>query len=253
MVFQLTSEINQINIWGIKLHPIRLDEILRIIDSRIKLDLIPIHITGVNPETVVHAHKIPILNTAINESDLVNIDNNFLVLTLKLLGYHVPCRVATPDLFEALLIFSNMNHYKVFILGAKKEILEKAIKKIKSDYPNIEINGHDGYFPMKAENEIINSIKKYEPDILFVSMPTPYKEAFILKNKNEINAKVFLGIGGAIDAKAGLVKRPPLVFRKMGLEGLFRSLQSPLNHGKRAFLCYPEFLKIVMNYNKNGY
>jgi N-acetylglucosaminyldiphosphoundecaprenol N-acetyl-beta-D-mannosaminyltransferase len=164
----------------------------------------------------------------------------------------VPCRVATPDLFEALLSFSDKNHYKVFILGSRKDILERAIEKIKIDYPNIEIYGHDGYFPIKDEKKIISIIKGYEPDMIFISMPTPFKESFILKNKNKINAKVFLGIGGAIDAKAGLVKRPPPFFRKLGLEGLYRSLQSPLNHGKRALQCYPEFLRIVMKSGKNG-
>ena len=245
-------EISTISIWGLKLNPIRIDDFIQLIESRISLNSTPIHITGVNPETVVHAQGTPMLKTAINESDLVNIDNNFLVLTLRLLGYHVPCRIATPDLFEALLSFSDKNHYKVFILGSKKNILKKAIEKIKSDYPNIEIDGHDGYFPTEDEMKIINIIKGYGPDMFFISMPTPYKESFILRNKNDINAKVFLGIGGAIDAKAGSIKRPPLFFRRMGLEGLYRTLQSPLNHGKRALLCYPEFLRIVIRNKRDG-
>lgn len=239
-----------INVWGIKLNPLRIDEFIQIIESRIRINSYPVHITGVNPETIVHVQKSQVLKLAINESDLVNIDNNFLVLTLRLLGYKVPCRVATPDLFEALLSFSDKNHYRIFILGSRKNTLEKAIEKIKVDYRHIEINGHDGYFPIEDEKAIVNTIKSFKPDMVFISMPTPYKESFILRNKNEINAKVFLGIGGAIDAKAGIVKRTPLFLRKVGLEGLFRSLQSPLNHGKRALLCYPKFIKIALNYKK---
>jgi N-acetylglucosaminyldiphosphoundecaprenol N-acetyl-beta-D-mannosaminyltransferase len=242
---------NQIYIWGIKLNPIRIDDFIEIIESRIKLGSTPIHITGVNPETIVTAQNNPILNKAINESDLVNIDNNFLVLTLRLLGYKIPCRVATPDLFEALLNTSGKKHYRIFILGSKRNILEKAIEKIRADYTGIEIDGHDGFFPIEDEKKIVELIKAFSPDMIFISMPTPYKESFILKNKNIINAKVFLGIGGAIDAKAGIVKRPPLLLRKLGLEGLLRSLQSPLNHGKRAILSYPKFIKIVLK-SKNG-
>jgi N-acetylglucosaminyldiphosphoundecaprenol N-acetyl-beta-D-mannosaminyltransferase len=242
----------QIYIWGIKLDPLRIDEFIEIVESRIKINSYPIHITGVNPETIVHAQNSQMLKRAINESDLVNIDNNFLVLTLRLLGFQIPSRVATPDLFEALLSLSNMNHYRIFILGSKSIILKKAIEKIRADYTGIEIDGHDGYFPIEDEKKIIEAIKAFSPDMVFISMPTPYKESFILKNKNEINAKVFLGIGGAIDAKAGSIKRPPLFFRRMGLEGLYRTLQSPLNHGKRALLCYPEFLRIVLKYKKYG-
>ncbi len=244
---------NTINIWGIKLNPIRIKDFIEIIESRIILNSIPIHITGVNPETVVHAQNSQILKQAINESDLVNIDNNFLVLTLRLLGYHVPCRVATPDLFEALLSYSNSKHYKIFILGSKKNILERAIEKIKHNYPGIKINGHHGYFPIEDEMFIINTIKRFSPDMIFISMPTPYKETFILKNKAEIGAKLFLGIGGSIDAKAGTVKRPPSFLRKMGLEGLYRSIQSPLNHGKRALISYPKFIKIAVKFkNENN-
>ena len=243
---------NVIKIWGIKFNPMRVDDFINVIEQKIKLNSYPIHISGVNPETVVQAQKITILKTAINESDLVNIDNNFLVLILRLSGYNIPCRVATPDLFEALLSYADKNHYRVFILGSKKEILNKAIEKIRSDYSNIEIRGHDGYFDIEKERIIIDEIKKFMPEMIFISMPTPYKETFILKHKNEINAKVFLGIGGAVDAKAGLIKRPSPFFRKMGLEGLYRIIQSPFNHGRRALKCYPEFLKIVMDYKRNG-
>lgn len=246
MITRLQEEINTINIWGIRLNPIRIDDFIQIIESRIILNSIPVHITGVNPETVVHAQNSQILKKAINESDLINIDNNFLVLTLRLLGYRIPCRVATPDLFEALLSFSNKNHYKIFILGSKKNILKKAIEKIKTDYTKIEIDGHDGYFPIDDEKRIIDTIKEFRPDMIFISMPTPYKETFILKHKTEINAKLFLGIGGAIDVKAGKVKRAPNFLRKIGLEGLHRTMQNPLNYGKRVLKYYPEFLKIVI-------
>jgi N-acetylglucosaminyldiphosphoundecaprenol N-acetyl-beta-D-mannosaminyltransferase len=250
MARHLPKVLNTINVWGLKLNPMRIDDFIQIIESRIISNSTPIHITGVNPETIVHASGNNFLQKAINDSDLVNIDNNFVVLILRILGYYVPCRVATPDLFESLLSLANKNQFKIFILGSKQYILEKAIENIRINYPNIEINGHHGYFRPDEEKPIIKRIKEFSPDMVFIAMPSPYKESFILKNKTEIDAKVFLGVGGAIDVKAGLVKRPPLFLRKIGLEGLFRSLQSPLNYGKRNLKSYSKFLKIVVKSRK---
>lgn len=251
MVRDKSEEINTIHIWGIKLNPISLDEFIKITRLRIEQKLFPIHFTGVNPETVVHAFNNDFLKKAILDSDFVNIDNNFVVLTLRFLGYHVPGRVATPDLFEALLKLANKENYRIFIIGAKQEILEKAIENIRSSYPNIIINGMHGYFPQESEVRIIENIKEFTPDMLFIALPSPYKESFILKYKNDINAKVYLGVGGAIDVKGEQIKRAPLFLRKIGLEGIFRSFQSPLNYGKRYLTYYPTFLKIVIN-SKNG-
>jgi N-acetylglucosaminyldiphosphoundecaprenol N-acetyl-beta-D-mannosaminyltransferase len=247
----LPKVIDTINVWGLKLNPLRLDDFIQIVESRIKLNSTPIHITGVNPETVVHASSNQFLNKAINDSDLVNIDNNFVVSILWISGYRVPCRVATPDLFESLLSIANKNHFKIYILGSKQNILEKAIENIKINYPEIEINGHHGYFQPDEEKPLIKRIKEFAPDMFFIAMPSPFKESFILENKTEINAKVYLGVGGAIDVKGNLVKRAPKFLRKVGLEGLYRISQNPLNYGKRVLRYYPEFLKIVIK-SKNG-
>jgi N-acetylglucosaminyldiphosphoundecaprenol N-acetyl-beta-D-mannosaminyltransferase len=251
MIKNPQNDLNTIYIWGIKFNLLNIEDFIQIVESRIRLDAEPIHITGVNPETVVHSFNNDLLQKSIIESDLVNVDNHFIVLILRILGRHVPSRVATPDLFESLLRLCNKNNFKIYILGSEQRILEKAIENIRLAYPNILINGHHGYFGANEEKSVVENIKEFAPDMLFISMPSPYKEVFILNYKSEINAKVFLGIGGAIDIKAGSVYRAPLYLRKIGLEGLYRTLQNPLYYGKRILKFYPLFLKIVIN-SKNG-
>ena len=234
------------HIWNVKFDLISLDDLIQRIDARIKHNLTPIHLTGVNTEVVALASKDKFLQKAIIESDFVNIDNALVVLTLRLLGYSVPSRIATPDLFESLLSLSNNRKYKVYILGAKQQVLEKAIENIKKTYPAIVVNGQHGFFQKDQEKSIVEKIKEFSPDMLFLALPSPYKESFILKYKAEINAKVFLGVGGAIDVKGGLIKRAPLFLRNIGLEGLHRTLQNPLYFGKRILIYYPRFIKIVI-------
>jgi N-acetylglucosaminyldiphosphoundecaprenol N-acetyl-beta-D-mannosaminyltransferase len=237
---------NEIVIWGVKFNLLSLKEFVEAVSDLIVNENHPVHITGINPETVVHSSRSEILRMAILKSDLVNVDNSFIVLTLRILGYKVPERVATPDLFEALLNLANNNKHKIFILGAKEEILQKAVPNILKQYPNIDIKMQNGYYPKEMEQSIIEMISDFSPDMLFIALPSPRKEAFILENKNTLNAKLLLGVGGAIDCKAGLVKRPPHFISNNGFEGIFRSLQSPFNYGKRYLEFYPKFLSIVI-------
>lgn len=236
----------QIYIWGIKFSLLKLEEFVAQINKRIKQNETPIHITGVNPETVVHASKDKLMQKAILESDFVNVDNALIVLTLRLLGKKVPSRVATPDLFEALLGLASKENYKIFVLGAKEAILNKAIENIRKDYPALLIDSHHGYYAREKESLIIEKINDLAPDMLFIALPSPEKESFILKYKIAMNAKLLLGVGGAIDCRAGVVKRPPKLLRNNGFEGILRSLQNPLNYGKRYLTFYPAFFGIVI-------
>lgn len=240
------NKICLINVWGIKFNLLSLQDFIDVIHLRLQSGRTPIHITGINPETVVHASKDKIIHQAILESDLVNIDNNLVLWLLRMSGYKAPERVATPDLFEDLIKLANKKQYKVFVLGSKESVLKTALKNIKSDYPKLRIEGHHGYYDREKERSIVELINNFTPDMLFIALPSPEKESFILKYKYSVKAQVFLGVGGAIDWRAGLVKRPSGIFKKLPLEGLFRSLQSPMNYGKRYLTFYPAFFKIVI-------
>jgi len=181
-----------IYIWGIKFDLFNLNEFVDKINERIKNNITPIHITGVNPETVVHASQDEFMKQAILESDFVNIDNTTILKTLRMLGYQAPSRVATPDLFEALLELSFRKQYKVFILGAKEFVLNNAIENIRQDYPTIEISGHHGYYQREKEDLIIDEISSFSPDMLFIALPSPEKEKFILKYKNKLTKSLNL-------------------------------------------------------------
>lgn len=247
----MKKDITKIKIWGVKFDLLSLNRFIKIIDRRIKDDAIPIHITGVNPETVVHASKNNFMRKAILDSDFVNIDNTTILFCLKILGYRVPERVATPDLFEALLDLANKEQHKIFILGAREIVLNKAIENIRCDYKMIKIDGHHGYYDRSNESLIIEKIKSFNTDFLFIALPSPEKESFILKYKNEINIKLILGVGGAIDCRSGYIKRAPKFLRNIGLEGIFRALQNPIYYGKKYFTTYPIFFRIMLNFSKS--
>jgi N-acetylglucosaminyldiphosphoundecaprenol N-acetyl-beta-D-mannosaminyltransferase len=244
----MDNSIKKVHIWGISVNPISKDEFIDVIENHISSNIeSPLHITGVNPETISQSLSDKVLRDAINSSDLINIDNTLVYCMLRLSGIKAPERVATPDLFESMLSLAEKRGYSIYLLGAREDVLKKAIDNIKSQYSRIKIAGYrNGYYKKEEIREICEVIKKVKPKMLFLALPTPEKEIFIYNNKNFLEVPVLLGVGGAIDVKSGLVTRAPLFLRKIGLEGIHRAIQNPLNYGKRYFTLYPTFIVYVI-------
>lgn len=76
--------------------------------------------------------------------------------------------------------------YRVFLLGAKIGVAEKAAKILSDKYKGLNIVGiRDGYF--EDENSVIEEIKKANPDILFVAMGSPKQEYWIKNNMYKLS------------------------------------------------------------------
>lgn len=224
-----------------------MDEIVSIIDNHIINNEGTFHLTGVNPETISRAQQVPALKAAINSSDLVSVDNMLVATALRLMGYRVPERLAGPDVFEKLLALAASKKYSVYFLGAREEILQLMLKKIKMAFPGIIVAGsRNGYYASEEEPAIVNDIAALKPDMLFVALPSPNKEVFIYNHKLNLGARFAFGVGGAFDCMAGKVRRAPLWMRKIGLEGIHRNLQNPSDYGRRYVKYLFLFMKLVL-------
>lgn len=246
-----------IHVWGIKFDPLTKEQIVDRIQNWIRLGRTGIHITGVNPEQVSKVQMDNFMKNAVNDSDLVNIDGILIVQTLRLYGYKIPERAATPDIFELLLIEANKKRQSVYFLGAEDYVLKNMIKRIADEYPNINIVGyHDGFYLSSEEDKIVKNISDLAPTFVFLGLPSPQKEAFIMKYKHSLHAGCCYGVGGAFDVKGGKVFRAPKWGRRLGLEWAFRIIQDPANYGKRVLEFYIPFIKLFFkefSLNKHKY
>ena len=112
-------------------------------------------------------------------------------------------------------------------------------------HPKLNVVGvSNGYFDEKREQEIIADINEKNPDVVFVCLGVPKQEFWIYNHKDELNAKVFIGLGGTLDVFAGNVKRAPDIYIKLGIEWLYRLIKEP----KRFFrmLDLPKFGMTVL-------
>jgi N-acetylglucosaminyldiphosphoundecaprenol N-acetyl-beta-D-mannosaminyltransferase len=183
---------------------------------------------AVNVAKLVAAREDPLLRSAIEESAIVNADGQGVVWAARLLGAPLPERVAGIDLMDALMARAAERSWRVFVLGARDEVLERAAAVLRERHPGLQLAGmRNGYFGADEEPAVCAEIRAAAPDVLFVAMGTPHKELFLAAHGPSLGVPLVMGVGGAIDVVAGVTRRAPESWQRLGLEWLYRLLQEP--------------------------
>ncbi|RFU69550.1 glycosyltransferase [Peribacillus saganii] len=228
--------------FGVDVSALSYDEILADLKNRMQQDL-KSTIIAVNPEKVIKAEQSNELRELINSATYQIPDGIGVLLASKLKGGRITSRVTGVDMMERLLGFAAKEGYRVFLYGAKEEVVSKARENIIAKYPGITIAGYENGY-VQDPDQVINKINEAKADILFVAMGSPKQELWIREHMNKMGVKVFQGVGGSFDVFAGHVKRAPLFFRKLGLEWLYRLLKEPKRLKRQ--LALPRFLLKVL-------
>ena len=202
-------------------------------------------IVTINPEMIQFAEKNPDFANIINNSELIIPDGIGIEIGLKLTGQNLK-RIPGIDFAKRLLQEAAINNIPVAIIGAKEEVIVKAIENLKKEITGLNIiYYHNGYF---SNNETIyTELKQKSPKLILVALGSPKQEEFIYNAKNIINPALMIGIGGSLDVWSGYVKRAPKIFQMLGLEWLYRTISQPARF-KRIFPTLPMFLIKVLTY-----
>ncbi|SCY48888.1 WecB/TagA/CpsF family glycosyltransferase [Alkaliphilus peptidifermentans] len=194
-----------------------------------------------NPEIVMLAQADEGLLNILKDGDLVVPDGIGLIMASKLKGLGLKERVTGVDLTHRLLSYCGNSKKSVFILGGKPDVPEKAAENIENKYNGIKIAGtQHGYFKQEENEEIINSINSSKADVLFVCLGAPRQEIWIDDNKDKLNCRIAIGLGGGVDIYAGTAKRAPMAYQKLGLEWFYRLMKEPKRY--KRMLLLPKFL-----------
>lgn len=205
----------------------------------------------VNANKVAQAHEDPDMRAILWRGDYVLADGQPLLPMARMVGLHIPERIDGIGLMHSLLAVANEHKYRVYLLGAKQQVLEACLQTIRERYPNAIIAGYrNGYFKSAEIPGIIQEVNATKPDILFIGIGTPIKERLADEHRNEIDATIVQGVGGSFDVIAGLVKRAPTWMQKIGMEWLYRVIQEPRRmfwrYAKTNAQCCYLFLRVLM-------
>lgn len=202
---------------------------------------VSMQIITVNPEMIELAEKNAEFSEILKNAELVIPDGFGIKLALKLKGINQE-QVRGIDFSKKLLEHCEKNNFNVALIGAKEDILTKAVANLKSELPDLSVCYiRNGYFSTDEEEFIIHELKKSMPKLVLVALGAPKQEIFIKKCKKNLNTTVFIGVGGSFDVWSGEVKRAPKFFQITGFEWLYRTISQPQRF-KRIYKTLPIFL-----------
>ena len=142
---------------------------------------------------VVNASKVnlmeadPKLAEIVNACPLINADGASIVWAAKKLGVPLSERVTGIDLFQRLVELSAEKGYKVYLFGAKEEVVSRVRAIFEERYPGIQIVGYrNGYFTEADEPQIVADMAASGADMKFVAFSSPKKEYWVHKYLNQI-------------------------------------------------------------------
>jgi N-acetylglucosaminyldiphosphoundecaprenol N-acetyl-beta-D-mannosaminyltransferase len=109
----------------------------------------------------------------------------------------------------------------VYLLGARKDVLETAEKNLRGSFHALRIVGRFcGFFPREAEGDIVTAIKKAAPTVVLAGTGIPGREKWIFRHKKDYNPGVSLWIGNGFEIFSGAEKQPSRRLHAMGLEAV---------------------------------
>jgi N-acetylglucosaminyldiphosphoundecaprenol N-acetyl-beta-D-mannosaminyltransferase len=180
-------------------------------------------------------------------ADLCLADGIGIKLGAKILSQDIVQNVNGTDMFPRLCERLSGTDTKVFLLGARPEVVEGVAEWIRDHYPQLHLCGwQHGYFELEKEPEIVQRIKHCGTHLLLVAFGAPKQDLWIREHLKETGVKVATGVGGLFDFYSGRIQRAPLWMREIGMEWFYRLIQEPGRLWKRYLIGNGLFLWRVL-------
>lgn len=245
---------SRIHLMNIMIDNYSMQEALDFIVSTIKKRE-KIFVVTPNVDHIVKLEENVRFQEAYKNAGLVLVDGTPIMWIAKWYGTPLKEKITGPRLAEKVFELASQNGFSVFILGAADGVAETAAHKMSEKYDSCNIVGT--YSPKygfekdeKEINRIIQIINRCKPDLLVAGMGSPKTEILLNEHIQELDVRVALSVGAAIDFISGNVERCSEWINKIGLEWLYRFIKEPKRMFKRYFIDDVKILNIALKYKK---
>ncbi|HSC68816.1 MAG TPA: WecB/TagA/CpsF family glycosyltransferase, partial [Cellvibrio sp.] len=92
--------------------------------------------------------------------------------------------------FTPLFLRSLGASARVFLVGAKPGIAQRAAERLHSEHGVNVVGVRNGYDEAKDTKALIDAINSAEANVVLVAMGNPYQEEWIMKHRDQLNARV---------------------------------------------------------------
>lgn len=215
-----------------KLYDKTMAELVPELLKRLEQELPPILVVTANPEILMLGQRLPSYDGILRDPEtLIVADGIGVVKAAKMLGLPSLTRIPGVELVEKLLAALAPRRGKIFLYGAKPEVMEALLTKIKQAYPDLQIVGaYHGY----GQNEAVlqAEIAATQPDLVLAALGAPRQETFLAQCRKSLSQGILIGVGGSFDVISGQKRRAPKIWRKLNLEWAYRLLHEPKRLGR---------------------
>ncbi|TDG12877.1 glycosyltransferase [Seongchinamella unica] len=189
-------------------------------------------LVAVNAEKVLHAtdQTRDIINRNLGYPDGIG-----AVMGLKKKGLDQVIKIPGCELWLDI-IRTQMKDKRFYLIGAKDEVIEETVLKLRSEFPGINIvNYRNGYLKQGERELLLADIVQKKPDVVFVAMGSPRQE-LLMEEMSNCHSALYQGLGGSFDLYTGRVERAPDWWLNNGLEWLYRLVKEPWRAARQIHL-----------------
>ena len=195
-----------------------------------------------------------LLNIANHDSEVRDALRRFIVLndgigtdiaSRVLYGTKFPENLNGTD-FVPYLLSRLQRGLRIFLLGAKPGVAERAACVVAQQYPQHEVVGvRHGYCDVHSP-ELLRRIRSLRPDLLLVALGNPTQELWLAKHFDATGCTLGIAVGALFDFMAGDYSRAPQWIRAARLEWVYRFTLEPRRLASRYFRGNSSFLRSVL-------
>ena len=236
---------DSINILGVRIDNVIYDDALVRVEEFLREPGLH-QIATINPEFVVLAQTNEEFRCMLNACELNVPDGVGLLWAASRCKSPLRERVTGQELVDRISALAEERGERIFLLGAREGIAERAAEELKTRYSRLEIVGcYAGSPAPEEEDGIVTRINASGTRILFVAYGPPRQELWIARNAARLkNVAVAMGVGGTFDTLAGITPRAPQWMREVGLEWTYRLLREPARFKRQMSI--PWFMWLVV-------
>ena len=198
-----------------------------------------------NVHTTVMAHDDPAYREVLNSSAYTFPDGGPVAGQIYGKGFPEAERMAGPDFMEDMFRMTMETGTKHFFYGSSEKTIAELKKKLKENYPFLQIAGmYSPPFREMTEEEDAEAVKMINDsgaDLVWIGLGAPKQERWMRAHEGKIKG-VMLGVGAGFDFHAGTIDRAPVFIQSIGLEWLYRMFQDPGRLVKRYLITNTKFI-----------
>jgi N-acetylglucosaminyldiphosphoundecaprenol N-acetyl-beta-D-mannosaminyltransferase len=203
------------------------------------------HIVALNPIKAMRAQDEPDLRASIEEAAIVYPDGVGISWALRFLYRDRVPVLPGCELMEEMLALAGREQWRVFLVGARPEVLAQVQERLAREHPRAGLAGAmHGYFPDGERAAVVARVVAARPQLLLVAMGAHRQETFVRDVAAKGGVPLVLTVGGSFDAYAGALPRPPRWMLRLRLEWLYRLVRQPFRAPR--MLALPRFVAAVV-------